>query len=110
EQWSPEPTRRQVLWQEFVRGSDPKEEVIQADDWAIGEPEFRRRLHRPESRAVPRGVPMVICMSGHLHEYARVYLWDELRDDPDDNDARPGNVSNWDSVINGLARDYPNII
>ena len=54
EQWSPDPTRRQVLWQEFVRGPDPKEEVIQADDWAIGEPEFRRRLHRPESRAVPR--------------------------------------------------------
>ena len=55
EQWSPDPTRRQVLWQEFVRGPDPKEEVIQADDWAIGEPEFRRRLRRPESRAVPRG-------------------------------------------------------
>ena len=54
EQLAVEPARRQVLWREFLDGEDPKEGAIAADDWAIGEPGFRRSLYRPQSRAVPR--------------------------------------------------------
>src|SRR5207244_9363507 len=69
EQWSPEPTRRQVLWQEFVRGSDPQEEVIQADDWRLESRSFvagcTDRSHElfravPAARAVRRG-PFLKC-------------------------------------------------
>jgi len=55
EQLAVEPARRQALWREFLLGEDPKEEEIGADDWVIGAPAFRRRLHRPKSRAVLRG-------------------------------------------------------
>jgi len=54
EQLAVEPARRQVLWRDFLEGEDPKEGAIATDDWAIGEPEFRRGLYRPQSRAVPR--------------------------------------------------------
>jgi putative transposase len=54
EQLAVEPARREVLWRDFLEGEDPKEEVLAADDWAIGEPGFRRTLYRPQSRAVPR--------------------------------------------------------
>jgi putative transposase len=54
EQLSPNPTRRQRLWREFLLGEDPKEETIQASEWAIGSEDFRRRLQRPASRPVPR--------------------------------------------------------
>jgi putative transposase len=54
EQLAVEPSKRQVLWRDFLEGEDPKERAIAADDWAIGEPEFRRGLYRPQSQAVPR--------------------------------------------------------
>ena len=54
EQLPVEPARRQVVWREFLEGEDPRKGEIAADDWAIGEPEFRRRLYRPRSHAGPR--------------------------------------------------------
>jgi hypothetical protein len=44
-----------------------------------------------------------------VHEYGRVYLWDELPDDG--NTAKMGDIGNWDQVVNDtLAKDYQKII
>jgi putative transposase len=51
---SPEPARRQVLWRDFLTRGDPKEAIVRCGDWVIGDDAFRRELHQPKARPVPR--------------------------------------------------------
>jgi putative transposase len=41
---SPDAEQRQVLWRDFLMGSDPREEAMGRGDWAIGDEYFRRRV------------------------------------------------------------------
>jgi putative transposase len=60
---SPDPARRQALWQQFLIDADPKEALVAEAHWVLGDEEFRRQaaiLHgRPigRGRGRPRGDP-----------------------------------------------------
>src|SRR5205809_328878 len=45
---------RQRRWREFLMAEDPKEEVVRAGAWIVGEEKHRRRMHRPQARATVR--------------------------------------------------------
>ena len=51
---SPDATRRQVLWREFLLAEDPKEALVRRQDWVIGDPSFRQRMQQ-RPRPLPRG-------------------------------------------------------
>jgi putative transposase len=51
---SQEPERRQRLWQEFLHGDDPREEVIRRADWVAGDAAFQQRLALERGRPIRR--------------------------------------------------------
>jgi putative transposase len=54
EELATDPERRRELWRAFQLGEDPKEAVVQRQDWVIGGEGFRRRMQRQAARPVPR--------------------------------------------------------
>jgi putative transposase len=54
EELSPEPTRRQQLWREFLLGEDVKEAAVRRPDWVVGSETFRQRMQQAASRPAPR--------------------------------------------------------
>jgi putative transposase len=51
---SPEPSRRQDLWREFLLGAAPKELLIRQEDWVLGDEEFCRRAALASGRPLGR--------------------------------------------------------
>ena len=51
---SPAEGRRQALWQEFVRGNDPREEEIRRGAWVIGNAAFQQQVELERGRPVRR--------------------------------------------------------
>ena len=48
-----EPSRRVQLWQEFVLGEDPKEEVVRREDGVVDSEGFRWQMQRQRARPAP---------------------------------------------------------
>jgi putative transposase len=51
---APDPAGRQQRWRDFLLGTDPREDQVRRDDWAIGDDEFRRRAGLEQGRPAPR--------------------------------------------------------
>jgi len=51
---SPDAGRRRQLWQEFLRGEDPREDAVRRGDWAVGDDGFRGRMAQVLGRPLPR--------------------------------------------------------
>jgi putative transposase len=66
---SPDPQRRQQLWQEFLLGDDPREAEIRRGGWAVGSDSFRQAmalvLGRPQPRRRGRPSKQPVQPNGH---------------------------------------------
>jgi len=51
---SPDASRRQELWREFLLGEDDREEAVKQGDWAVGDDGFRERMAQALGRPQPR--------------------------------------------------------
>jgi putative transposase len=55
EELSPEPTRRQALWRQFLMGEDLREKELRRDDWVVGAETFRGQMAQAAGRPARRG-------------------------------------------------------
>lgn len=54
EELAAEPGRRQQLWRAFLEDDDPREEVVQQAEWAVGDDDFRQRWQAQRGRPTQR--------------------------------------------------------